>query len=153
MLLDGEERLVYSVGDVATDPAVRALGGRRGVYRSMTELFYETVQERGVPFCFGFPNSRALEISNRFAATRPLLPVRERHVPSDSLPPGPRDASAGDFVGEAFGSLMNTLIAASESSVDRSNVRSSGVASATVTYLVSPAASWTSNRCESPTRV
>jgi len=105
MLLDGEERLVYSVGDVATDPAVRALGGRRGVYRSMTELFYETVQERGVPFCFGFPNSRALEISNRFAATRPLLPVRERHVPSDSLPPGPRDASAGDFVGEAFDPL------------------------------------------------
>ena len=33
--LEGEERLLYSVGDVATDQSVRALGGRRGVYRLM----------------------------------------------------------------------------------------------------------------------
>ena len=42
-LLDGEPRLLYSVGDVATDPSVRALGGRRGVYRAMTDAFYEAV--------------------------------------------------------------------------------------------------------------
>ena len=72
--LDGEERLLYSVGDVATDPAVRAIGARRGVYRSMTDAFYETVAARGVPFCFGFPNARALEISNRIVGTRHALP-------------------------------------------------------------------------------
>jgi len=103
--LDGEERLVYSVGDVATDPAVRTLGGRRGVYRSMTELFYETVEARGIPFCFGFPNARALEVSDRIAGTRPLRAIRERHVACDSFPPEPGDAGAGDFVGEEFDPL------------------------------------------------
>lgn len=104
-LLDGEERLVYSVGDVATDPSVRALGGRRGVYRSMSELFYETVGSRGVPFCFGFPNARALEVSNRIVGTRPLLPIRERHVPCEAFPSPPPDAAAGDFVEKAFDPL------------------------------------------------
>src|SRR5436309_10587560 len=41
--LDGQSRLLYSVGDVATDPAVRSLGGRRGVYREMTDAFYAKV--------------------------------------------------------------------------------------------------------------
>lgn len=105
LLLDGVERLAYSVGDVATDPAVRTLGGRRGVYLGMTELFYETVRTRGVPFCFGFPNARALEISNRFAGTRPLRPVRERHVACEAFPPPPNDVTAGDCVGEGFDQL------------------------------------------------
>ncbi len=103
--LDGEERLVYAVGDVATDPAVRSIGTRRGVYRSMADAFYETIAARGVPFCFGFPNARALEISNRFVGTRALFPVRERHVPCDAFPPAPPDAAAGDFVGEDFDPL------------------------------------------------
>ena len=105
LLLDGEERLAYSVGDVATDPAVRLLGGRRGVYRSMTELFYETVEARGIPFCFGFPNARALEVSNRIVGTRSLGPIRERHVPCESFPEAPGDATAGDLVGEDFDPL------------------------------------------------
>jgi hypothetical protein len=102
--LDGEERLVYSVGDVATDPAVRAIG-RQGVYRSMAGAFYETVAARGVPFCFGFPNARALQISNRLVGTRALFPILERHVSCDSFPPPPPDAAAGDFVSEAFDPL------------------------------------------------
>jgi predicted N-acetyltransferase YhbS len=102
--LDGEERLVYSVGDVATDPAVRAIG-RQGVYRSMADAFYETVAARGVPFCFGFPNARALEISNRLVGTRTLFPIRERHVSCRSFPPAPPDAAVGDFVSEAFDPL------------------------------------------------
>ena len=105
VLLDGSERVAYSVGDVATDPGVRGLGGRRGVYRSMTELFYEVLGKRGVPFCFGFPNARAHEISNRLAGTRTLSPVRERHVPCDSLPAPSGDFAAGDFVGEGFDPL------------------------------------------------
>jgi predicted N-acetyltransferase YhbS len=100
--LDGEERLVYSVGDVATDPGVRAIGARRGVYRSMADAFYETVAARGVPFCFGFPNARALEISNRLVGTRTLFPIRERHVSCESFLPAPPDAGAGDFVSDSF---------------------------------------------------
>jgi hypothetical protein len=89
ILLDGEERVAYSVGDVATDPAVRRLGARRGVYRSMTELFYETLAARGVPFCFGFPNARAHEISNRLAARTlpgPRAPRPARFLPAPASP-------------------------------------------------------------------
>jgi GNAT acetyltransferase-like protein len=104
ILLDGTERLAYSVGDVATDPAFRGLG-RRGAYHSMTELFYEVVGARGVPFCFGFPNARALEISNRIAGTRTLFPIRERHVPCGAFPAASPGAAGGDFVGESFDAL------------------------------------------------
>ncbi len=106
--LEGNEKLVYSVGDVATDPSARALGGRRGVYRSMADLFYEIAAARGVPFCFGFPNARAHEISNRIVGTRTLFPVRERHVPCDAFPAAPDDAGAGDFVGEEFDGLWES---------------------------------------------
>jgi predicted N-acetyltransferase YhbS len=103
--LDGRERIAYSVGDVATDPAARGLGGRRGVYRSMADLFYETLGARGVPFCFGFPNARAHEISNRLAGTRTLFPVRERHVRCDSFSGPPPAFAAADSVGESFDPL------------------------------------------------
>lgn len=104
-LLKGAEGILYSVGDVATDPAVRALGGRRGVYRSMAGAFYEAVGSRGVPFCFGFPNARALEASHRLVGSRTLFPVRERLVPCEAFPPPPPDAGAGDFVTETFDPL------------------------------------------------
>src|SRR5262249_23770234 len=72
------------------------------VYRSMVDLFYEKLGERGVPFCFGFPNARAHEISNRLAGTRTLFPGRERRVPLESFSgpaPGfsPRGFVAGSF--------------------------------------------------------
>lgn len=105
LLLDGAASLCYSVGDVATDPSVRGIGGRRGIYRAMTEAFYEAVGARGVPFCFGFPNARALEISHRIVGSRTLLPVREIHVACDSFPAPPADARTGDAVGEGFDSL------------------------------------------------
>lgn len=103
--LEGEQRLLYSVGDVATDPSARGLGGRRGVYRTMADAFYEIVESRGVPFCFGFPNARALEISHRIVRSRTLLPIRERHVPCGLFPGAPPDAGAGDFVVESFDPL------------------------------------------------
>lgn len=105
LLLDGEPSLCYSVGDVATDPAVRGIGGRRGIYRAMTEEFYAALGARGVPFCFGFPNARALEVSHRIVGSRTLLPVREIHVACDAFPPPPGDARAGDAVGEPFDAL------------------------------------------------
>ncbi len=105
--IGGGERLVYAVGDVATDPAARRIGGRGGVYRRMASAFFEAVASRGVPFCFGFPNARALEISNRLVGTRTVFPIRERHVPCESFPPAPPDAAAGDFVSEAFDPLWS----------------------------------------------
>ncbi len=107
MLLDGRPALCYSVGDVATDPSVRGIGGRRGIYRSMTEAFYEEVGSRGVPFCFGFPNPRALEISHSIVGSRTLFPIRELHVPCRTFPPPRETSSAADSVGESFDSLWD----------------------------------------------
>ena len=105
-VLDGETRLLYSVGDVATDPSVRALGGRRGVYRRMTEAFYEEVG-REVPFCFGFPNSRALRVSERIVGSRTLFPIEEIRVPVGAFPAAPPDFGSGEFVGEDFDPLWD----------------------------------------------
>jgi len=105
MILDGRPALCYSVGDVATDPSVRGIGGRRGIYRSMTEAFYEEVGSRGVPFCYGFPNPRALEISHAIVGSRTLFPIREVHVPCAALSGPPPDGRTGDAVGESFDSL------------------------------------------------
>ena len=111
MLVDGRPVLTYSVGDVATDPAVRGMGGRRGIYRAMTEAFYEAVGTREVPFCFGFPNPRALEVSHRIVGSRTLFPIREVLVPCDSFPPPPSDAVAGESATEAFDPLWNAAAA------------------------------------------
>ena len=103
-VLDGRPRLLYSVGDVATDPAVRALGGRRGVYREMTEAFYAGIA-RVVPFCYGFPNARALRVSERIVGSRTLFPVEIVSVPVDRFDAPPADAGAGDSVDESFDPL------------------------------------------------
>ena len=102
--LDGEPRLLYSVGDVATEPSVRGLGGRRGVYREMTDAFYARVG-RDVPFCFGFPNARALRVSERIVGSRTLMPIGVRKVPVDAFGPPPPDAESGEFVDEGFDPL------------------------------------------------
>ncbi|MEP6801241.1 MAG: GNAT family N-acetyltransferase [Acidobacteriota bacterium] len=102
-LLDGQETLLYSVGDVATDRRVRGLG--RAVYRTMAGAFYESVGARGVPFCFGFPNARALAISHRLIGSRTLLPIREVRIPVASFPPPPVEACSGDYVDETFDPL------------------------------------------------
>ena len=103
-LLDGQPRLLYSVGDVATDPSVRALGGRRGVYRAMTDAFYGRVG-RDVPFCFGFPNARALRVSERIVGSRTLFPIGLKKVPVEAFGPPPPDMESGELVDEAFDSL------------------------------------------------
>ena len=104
-LIDGEPRQLYSVGDVATDPAVRGLGGRRGVYRAMTEAFYDRVGREGVPFCYGFPNPRALTVSERIVGSRTLFPVRLVKVPVDAFPAPPRGMETGEHPDESFDPL------------------------------------------------
>ena len=105
-LLDGQPRLLYSVGDVATEPSVRALGGRRGVYRAMTEAFYARVG-REVPFCFGFPNARALRVSERIVGSRTLFPIGLKKTPVETFGPPPPDMGSGDLVDEAFDPLWD----------------------------------------------
>jgi hypothetical protein len=109
-LLDGKPRRLFSVGDVATDPSVRGLGGRRSVYRAMTEAFYERVG-REVPFCFGFPNQRAMRVSERIVGSRTLFPIRLACVPFEALPSPPPDLEAGDYVGEEFDPLWEAAAA------------------------------------------
>ncbi len=103
--LDGERALLFSVGDVATDPAVRGYGGRRGVYRAMTELFYDRVGREGVPFCYGFPNARAAEVSAKIVGSRTLFPIEVMKVPVEAFGDAPADAGFGDFVDESFDPL------------------------------------------------
>jgi hypothetical protein len=109
LLVGGAPRLAYTVGDVATDPAARGLGGLHGVYRAMVEAFYEVVGARSVPFCFGFPNARALELSNRIARTRTILPIHERRVPCGAFAAAAPEAAAGDFVDQSFDSLWDAV--------------------------------------------
>jgi len=106
-LVDGGERLLYAVGDVATEPAVRALGGRRTVFREMAEAFYARVFP-GVPFCFGFPGERHRQVSERIVGSRTLLPVVCRKTPVEGFPAAPPDAESGDFVDEAFDPLWES---------------------------------------------
>lgn len=123
-LLDGEARCLYSVGDVATDPAVRGLGGRRGVYRAMADAFYGAMDRQRVPFCFGFPNSRALRVSERIVGSRTLWPIRFIEVSVDTFEKPPGDMEAGDSVGESYDRLWEAArLALSHAAVrDRSRV-------------------------------
>jgi hypothetical protein len=104
--LAGEPRLLYSVGDVATNPSVRGLGGRRGVYREMTEAFYAAIA-RAVPFCYGFPNARALRVSERIVGSRTLFQVEVASVPVERFGAPPPDAQTGDSVDESFDPLWS----------------------------------------------
>ncbi len=116
--LGGEPQRIFSVGDVATDPGARGLG--RGAYRAMAEAFYDAVGRRGVPFCFGFPNPRALAISHRLVGSSTLFPIREIVLPCAGATSGAAEFRAGkirageirsgeilsgDFVSESFDPL------------------------------------------------
>lgn len=103
-LIDGRATRIYFVGDVATDPSARALGGRRGVYRTMADAFYAAL--RGVvPFCLGFPNDRALTISHRLVGSRTLFPIRQALVDCSVFSKPPDGAGSGDSVDESFDPL------------------------------------------------
>src|SRR5262249_22133413 len=87
---------------VSHAPAVRGRGVRRGVYRDMTEAFYDAVGREGVPFCFGFPNSRALRVSERIVGSRTLFPIVLREVPLEAFPDPPADMESGDHPSESY---------------------------------------------------
>jgi hypothetical protein len=106
-LVGGAPALVYVVGDVATDPSVRALGVGRGAYRTTADAFYAAVAGR-VPFCVGFPNDRALAISHRLVGSRTIRPIRRVFADLDDFGPPPASAGSGDFVDESFDPLWET---------------------------------------------
>lgn len=102
-IVSGEERTIVSVGDVATDPGVRHLGGRRNIFRSMAEEMFSHLRARGVPFVFGFPNARALEAGARLLGYRAEFPVRELVL--DIAPPFRERGIASDQVGPSYDTL------------------------------------------------
>jgi GNAT acetyltransferase-like protein len=99
----GEERTIVSVGDVATEPAVRHLGGRRTVFRSMAEELFSRLRADSIPFVFGFPNRRALEAGARLLGYRAEFPVRE--VALSIARPFRERGVASDSVGPSFDAL------------------------------------------------
>ncbi len=103
--IGGRPTTIVSLGDVATDPAVRHLGGRRNVFRTIAEAMFEALKNRGIPFGFGFPNSRAYEIGRRLLGYRSHFPIRE--VGLDISAPGESSgvAVASDSVGPGFDAL------------------------------------------------
>jgi hypothetical protein len=113
VIMAGQPRLAYAVGDVASDPEWRAAGGLRGIYRAMVDVFYDAVGRRDVPFCFGFPNARALEISNRVARTETMFPIVEIRVPCAAFPAAPGGVAASDSAGpelDAFWESAGALV-------------------------------------------
>src|SRR5262249_47488472 len=68
-LLDGVERPLYSVGDVATEKRIRGMGGKRSVFGMMADAFFSSVAEE-VPFCYGFPGARHEKVSEKIVGSR-----------------------------------------------------------------------------------
>ena len=103
----GEQALLYSVGDVATDPAVRSLGGRRGVYRAMAERFYESIAGRR-PLLLRIPESarpRGQPPAHRLADALPDPTGARRLCEAFRLAPR---AGTGDSVDASFDPLWSS---------------------------------------------
>lgn len=103
----GNERTIVSIGDVATDPSARLLGGRRNVFRSMAEAMFDALRADGVPFVFGFPNERALEVGARLMGYRAEFPVRE--IVYEVSPSAPRTGTPGEWAPEEYDALWSAI--------------------------------------------
>jgi hypothetical protein len=103
-VLDGEERLLYSVGDVATEKRARGMGGKRSVFGMMADAFFSSVAAT-VPFCYGFPGARHEKVSERIVGSRTLFPIELVHVPAQTLGAPPSDMEAGDQAPEGHDAL------------------------------------------------
>jgi predicted N-acetyltransferase YhbS len=98
----GDETTIVSVGDVATEPSVRHLGGRRNAFRLMADALFETLRSRGVPFVFGFPNERALAAGARLLGYRAEFPVRTVEY---EVGPGGSRGAASEWAGASYDAL------------------------------------------------
>lgn len=111
-LIGGEERTVFSLVDVATDPSARHLGGRRNVLRTMSETMFPLLRARGAPFGYGFPSPRHLRIGERSIGYRGYFPIRELTF---GLSPSGSGWRVSDFVAPDFDALWQNA----RSSLDR----------------------------------
>jgi Acetyltransferase (GNAT) domain len=103
-VLDGEERLLYSVGDVATEKRARGMGGKRSVFGMMADAFFSSVAAT-VPFCYGFPGARHEKVSEKIVGSRTLFPIELVHVPAQALGAPPSDMETGDVAPEGHDAL------------------------------------------------
>ena len=117
----GHERTIVSVGDVATDPSARHLGGRRNVFRSMAASMFDALREDGVPFVFGFPNARALEVGARLMGYRAEFPVRE--VVYEVPPEAPRSGTPAEWAPEEYDGLWSAVAGRTPSGLVRDRRR------------------------------
>jgi len=103
-LLEGQERLLYSVGDVATEKRARGMGAHRSAFGRMAETFFSGVAGE-VPFCYGFPGARHERVSERIVGSRTLFPIRLVLTPCDAFGKAPADVDAGDQAPEGYDAL------------------------------------------------
>ena len=104
------EFTIVSVGDVATEPSIRQLGGRQNAFRSMADALFTTLRSRGVPFVFGFPNARALAAGAKLLGYRAEFPVRT--IEYALAGSAPREGIAAEFVGASYDALWERARAA-----------------------------------------
>jgi len=107
-IVGNSEETIVSVGDVATEPSVRHLGGRRNVFRSMAEEMFARLRADGVPFVFGFPNARALLAGERLLGYRAEFPVREVVYEIGSAPAAGA-ATASEWLDEPYDALWRSV--------------------------------------------
>jgi hypothetical protein len=106
-LLDGEERLLYSAGDVATEKRIRGMGGKHSVFGMMADAFFSGVA-KAVPFCYGFPGARHERVSEKIVGSRTLFPIELVQVPAESFRAAPSDMETGDLAPEGHDALWET---------------------------------------------
>ena len=121
-VIGGRERTIVSVGDVATEPAIRHLGGRRNAFRAMAEELFARARALGAPFVFGFPNARALAAGGRLLGYRAEFPVRtvSYDVPAAGLAAA---GAASEWAAEPYDALWGRARAALASGLLRDRRR------------------------------
>lgn len=80
--IGGRQYLVASIGDMMTSPAARRALGHDSVFVRMGKAIFEILKAGGVPFVFGFPSPRAMEIGRRFLGFESNFPVRKWLYPA-----------------------------------------------------------------------
>jgi len=117
VVIGGVRQSIVAVGDVATERAVRHLGGRRNVFRSMAEEMFARLRSDGAAFVCGFPNPRALAAGERLLGYRPRFPVREVVYAIGARAAGPGAAAASEWLSEGYDLLWNRVASSLETGV------------------------------------
>lgn len=115
VVVGGAPGTIVAIGDVATERAVRHLGGRRNVFRSMAEEMFARLRSEGVPFAFGFPNPRALSVGERLLGYQARFAVREVVYAIDA--PSGAAGAASESLDESYDALWERIAGGLEAGV------------------------------------